>query len=257
MAPTQQQEGGGAPFDWKKSAAKKLLQKALKDGDVPIDYKEMGPKVVYEKYENDPVFEGMQYNDAFRRRLLALRKQAADGEDEKIDWKKHPGKQFLKQAFKEGTIPFDYSMTIGPREVWDTHCKNHPALGGAGMKYGTAFTRRLGTVCTHFCKQQARAIADQECFDLARKNHPIKTHNHRGELRWAGSEAQRLLKQDMKEGKHVQYFGHPQEFRATRPEYQEYAKETFRKHIHQEKRLWKFKNFVRLLEEEKNKDMGY
>ena len=35
----------------------------------------------------------------------------------KIDWKNSVAKGFLKECFKDGRIPLDYSDVIGPRKV--------------------------------------------------------------------------------------------------------------------------------------------
>lgn len=52
--------------------------------------------------------------------------------------------------------------------------------------------------------------------------------------RWVGSEAERLLKQDVDAGRHVGL--QPQELRATRAEYKQWPLKTFRDHIQQEVR---------------------
>jgi len=51
---------------------------------------------------------------------------------------------------------------------------------------------------------------------------------------WAGSEAERLLKDDINNDRHVGLF--PRDLRATRPEYQEWTLKEFREHVEQEKR---------------------
>lgn len=72
--------------------------------------------------------------------------------------------------------------------------------------------------------------------------HPKKATNVRGEKRWDGSDAQRLLKIDMEAGIHEQMS--PQELHNSRPEYYEdFSLKVFRKHIEQAKQsAKKFKN---------------
>ena len=76
-----------------------------------------------------------------------------------------------------------------------------------------------------------------------RKIHPKRAHNDRGEPRWEGSEAERLLQQDVKDGKdktmkpHDLWFSHE--------EYQKYPKDVFRGHIYQERRCQKFLHYVK------------
>ena len=56
--------------------------------------------------------------------------------------------------------------------------------------------------------------------------------------RWEGSEAERLLRLDMDEGKHEAMA--PRLLYAERREYREFPLHVFRGHIHQEKRTRKF-----------------
>ena len=59
--------------------------------------------------------------------------------------------------------------------------------------------------------------------------------NHRGELRWEGSEAERLLRLDMDEGKHTTMT--PFDLYCSRSEYSDhYPLKVSRKHIDQEER---------------------
>jgi len=159
-----------------------------------------------------------------------------------IDWKNSAAKNFLKKAFKDGTIPLDYSDTIGPRVVWDDHCKDNPAF--VGMLYGNRFTGRLRNVRLDHEKKDNRAEIDKKAFDNFRKNHPRPLEDQNGTPLWDGSKAQRMLKQDMQEGKHK--VGAPRELWISQPEYQVYELQVFRDHIYQEERLWKHEYFLEL-----------
>lgn len=235
---------------WRKSAAKKLLAKEIKDGNIPFDGKEMGPKAVYDAYKHDPAFVGIEYDAAFTRRLRDLRKKLSEAEeDEAIDWRNSIAKQFLKQAFRDSLISLDYDKEkTGAKQVWDTHCANNPAF--EEMNFGSTFTRRLQSVRDDYVKKNSRAKDDQIAFNNFRATHPEPTHNHRGEPRWEGSTAQKLLKQDMADGKHIGI--RPKYLQASRPEYLEINLASFRDHIYQEQRLWKFQNYL-VQESEKKK----
>lgn len=78
---------------------------------------------------------------------------------------------------------------------------------------------------------KARARKDQE-----RYNHDIAIYTLAKDLpwEWHGSEAESLLKKDVKKGRHLRY--HPSVLFLKRDEYQEFDYEVFRKHIHQEAR---------------------
>jgi hypothetical protein len=72
-----------------------------------------------------------------------------------------------------------------------------------------------------------------------RRIHPKAANNHRGEPRWEGSDAERLLRQDMDEGKHKTM--KPQLLYNMRNEYYEnYPLKIFREHIYQEEKRRKF-----------------
>ena len=66
---------------WQYHPVRELLQEALINKEIPTDYKLMGPLDVWNKYCDEDIFEGMEYDAAFKRRLLALRKQVRDGKD--------------------------------------------------------------------------------------------------------------------------------------------------------------------------------
>lgn len=177
------------------------------------------------------------------------KKQMEDDEDEEIDWRHHPAKHFLKKGFRDGAIPCDYSKTIGPRKVWDDHCANNPVF--EGMNYNSAFTRRLMGVRDNEISKNSRLADDPKAHKIYCSNHPVATHNQLGEPRWQGSEAQRLLKEDMADGKHERM--DPQELHETKEECKEFKLQKFRDHIYQELRLWRFHNFLRLEAEKPKK----
>ena len=66
---------------WQYHPVRELLQEALINKEIPTDYKLMAPLDVWNKYCDADIFEGMEYDAAFKRWLLALRKQVRDGKD--------------------------------------------------------------------------------------------------------------------------------------------------------------------------------
>ena len=57
---------------WHHHPLRQFLLAKLTSNDVPADYKIMGPFDIWNKYCDKDVFEGMEYDAAFKRRLLAL-----------------------------------------------------------------------------------------------------------------------------------------------------------------------------------------
>ena len=157
-----------------------------------------------------------------------------------IDWRHHPARAVLKQGFLDNEIPLNYKDTIKPKGVFEMF-KSHPAF--ALMPYDATFTRRLRDMKNQVSKKLDRVNIDQKAYDIFIKKHPPPTHNENGDPRWEGSAAQVFLKKDMKRGRHKNKT--PLKFWQSRPEYQLFRKETFRKHIDQEKRLWKLENLLK------------
>ena len=227
-----------AQAEWKNSAARKLLLEALQNGDIPLDSKLMGAKVVHEKYRHHESFVGVEYNAAFSRRLRALRKQFTEHkDDEDVDWRRCEAKQFLKNCFLEGTIPME---NYSAKSVWETLCQGNTSF--VGMYYNDGFLRRLRNVRDDLKKKYDRAAGDLEAFKNFRENHPRKDTNLRGKPQWHGSDAQVLLKALMKDGKHVGI--RPRDLWKEKPEFQLFDLKEFRDHIYSEKRLWKLHNYL-------------
>ena len=83
-----------------------------------------------------------------------------------------------------------------------------------------------------------KQAADEDNVDLLHgsKLFPTKTHNHRGEPRWEGSDAQKALKDDIANGIHLTMT--PVEF-ANRKVFKDYAEDIIQQHIHQEVQISK------------------
>jgi hypothetical protein len=88
-------------------------------------------------------------------------------------------------------------------------------------------------------------------FQILRHNFPLQLHNHPGELRWDGLEAQTLLKEDIEMGRHLEY-DCTRLFWLSRPEYQQFKRKVFLGHINQEKSLRKLQT-VQKQEKKKRK----
>ena len=161
-----------------------------------------------------------------------------------IDWANSAAKKFLKDAFKQGLIPLRYMAKEGgpgPRYIWDTFCVGTPPFNR--MQYGNGFTTRLSGVRNDQLLKIKRKDLDQKAFDNFRMIHPRPTHDHNGVPLWDdGSDAQRLLKEDMEKGEYVKL--KPKDFWLSRTEFQVYELRVFRDHIYQEEKLWKLQNYL-------------
>jgi len=178
----------------------------------------------------------------------AAKKAEEENKKKKKPWKPwatSKAKQQLKKWFKDGTLLLDYSETIGPRKLWDIHCEKHQFFGGAGMKYDSTFTNRLRSVKNDHDKKDTRADQDLQSFNNFMANHPTPAVNSRGEPRWQGSEAERQLKEDIKNQYHVGKKPKDLWEDAERQSYKNYPLKVFRDHIYQEVRLRKWLAFTK------------
>jgi hypothetical protein len=153
-----------------------------------------------------------------------------------FDWADHPARKVLSDAFYAKEIPIIWRT---PKDIYDKFA-NHPAF--KGMPYNDTFTRRLRDLRDTVKVKMDLVIADKIAYDIFRENFPVRETNDVGLLRWHGSLAEYYLKLDMDAGLHEEQ--DPQDLWETREEYMLFSKKRFRKHIYQEKRLWKLYNFL-------------
>jgi len=242
---------------------RKVLKAAILANEIPM---EMRPKQVWQKYvdlNNQAIITCVDYTnksvrEKYGRMLRTVRKKHNDGDLENEDanalkvivWAKSAAKQFLKKCFRDKVICPDYKDA---KVVWKDHCENHPAF--ARMTCDDAFVRRLGTVRDDYLKKLGRMRDDLRAYVKAKANHPTPAFNCRGEPQWNGSEAQKLLKALVSEGKHEGKA--PKKLHAAKPEFRVYSLQTFRDHIYQEERLLKFNRYVQGLKQEKLDNLQY
>jgi hypothetical protein len=81
------------------------------------------------------------------------------------------------------------------------------------------FPSRLRSARQQIACLNNRATSDSAALAHDRRIHPKAAYNHRGEPRWEGSEVERLLRQDMSEGKHKTM--KPEQLYHSRKEYDE------------------------------------
>jgi hypothetical protein len=168
--------------------------------------------------------------------------EAAAAHHQAVEWSNHPARKILKEALINGDIPTNYNREGGPnyhikpKMIYATY-KNTDAFAGMTQKQ---FTSRLNALRKIVERRNKRVLDDMHAFQIFRHNFPIQLHNHRGELRWDGSEAQTLLKEDIEMGRDLEY-ARTRLFWLSRPEYQQFKRKVFLGHIDQEKRLQKLK----------------
>jgi len=143
---------------------------------------------------------------------------------ELLPWMNSKAKKLLLEDLLSRKIPLD-TKGMGPRKVYN----QRPEF--AEFEYGR-FRDRLRDLRRTALNKKEQATSESAALAHDRRIHPKATHNYRGEPRWEGSAAERLLRLDMDAKKHERM--KPSELHCSRNEYSDYPLKVFRKHIHQE-----------------------
>lgn len=145
-------------------------------------------------------------------------------------WKDSEAKRLLVQDLMSGEIPLDPNE-MEPAQVY----LQRPEFANFGYE---RFRDRLRDLRAQIRASKHHASSDSAALAHDRRIYPKKTNNHRGEPRWEGSEAERLLKLDIDEGKNMSLI--PIDLYNSQNEYKKYPLKVFRKHIDQEERRRKY-----------------
>jgi hypothetical protein len=160
-------------------------------------------------------------------------------------WRNSKAKKLLEHDLRSGRIPLDNDMD--PEDVY----LQRPEF--SEFEYAR-FRDRLRDLRLQMTGSINNAASDSAALAHDRRAYPKPTHNHRGELRWEGSEAERLLRLDIDDEKHSRM--KPAMLHVTRGEYKEYPLVVFRGHIDQEVRRRKFLAYHRAKKNKELTDMG-
>lgn len=129
----------GEDVDWQYHPLKQFLKDKIIDGSIPCDWKLMKPFDVWNTYCDNDVFEGMEYDAAFKRRLLSLRNQVKVGKNRAADDQKafeiaktkHPPPALnhwgepqwngsAAQALLEEALKNKRHEELEPQELWES-----------------------------------------------------------------------------------------------------------------------------------------
>ena len=118
-------------------------------------------------------------------------------------WEKSTAKKLLYNDILTGTVPLESKCTdnTSTMKLKDVYLM-HPEFAEYSYK---KFSSRLSSLQRPISLNQNRADADQDAFGLFVKNNSISYSSHKGYIQWQGSEAQRLLKEDIRLGHTYHY----------------------------------------------------
>lgn len=149
-------------------------------------------------------------------------------------WMSSDAKQLIAQDMIDGFVPRTEKLTKElVDQIYDQLYKGHEYF--KNFPYDSErYLARMQSIQVTLTTWIQSAKKDAVSLRKDREKYPAPTHNIRGEPRWNGSEAQRLLKIDMDNGEHEKVSA-PRFLWETRDEYKEFSKKAFRKHIDQAK----------------------
>lgn len=159
-------------------------------------------------------------------------------EEPKIKWESSNAKKLLRKDILEGRVPLQ-ARDEGGRSTMklETIYKMRPEY--AEYRY-SKFSSRLSSLRKTITDWKNRASLDQEAFDNFKQNHPTTNPFSRrgGYIQWQGSDAQKLLKEDIEDGRHLSMS--KVDLHSSRVEYYEnFPLDVFRDKLNQEIRTAK------------------
>jgi hypothetical protein len=153
----------------------------------------------------------------------------------KNDWANSSERALLLSELTSGRIPLKSCKGFMPRDVH----RSRPEY--QAIRYDL-FCSRLRYLQKSIALQKSTGSDDAAALSHDRLMYPKKARNVNGALRWEGSEAEKLLKLDVANRRHVGLF--PSQLWGTREEYKAFTKEAFASHLDQEKRSRKFHAYL-------------
>lgn len=153
-------------------------------------------------------------------------------------WQGSDAKNMIAQDIIDGHIP-PYPTAINVEEIFEELYSGHPYFDNFPFDR-TRYRGRIQSLRKAVQKHSGWATFDDQALlhDLGLR--PPAARNVRGQLRWDGSEAQRLLPIDIANKKHLEEaFNTPKKLWASNIEYLKFDLNVFRGHIDQCKQALK------------------
>ncbi len=158
----------------------------------------------------------------------------ANGEDVVLDdWAKSKTKAILESMIIKGEIPEEDWPPASVYELKDEFKKTH---------YKRQFVSGLRRLRKEIKMRKVRVNFDRQAIDHDRRLYPAAAITQQGFPRWPGSEAQRLMKQDV--DNEVYWNITPKQLYDSRPEYyRDFELTQIREHLYQEVRSRKTSSY--------------
>jgi hypothetical protein len=164
-----------------------------------------------------------------------------------VDWANSDAKRIIMEDLKANNISRDYSDK--PSKLWAERYQK--------MKEFEHVPYRQFSTNLRSCRVQFEKYSKRSAFDEAALMHDLKifkprSHNDRGEPKFADSKAQKLLRKIVKRNQHHGIT--PAALREKHQEFQKFSLKKFRERIYQEERYQRFVNYLEFKREEKREE---
>jgi hypothetical protein len=171
----------------------------------------------------------------------ALEKKLMEAEiftEPRTKWKKSKAKEMLYTDIVEGRVPLEDDSNMPAAVIYSMHSEY--------ADYDPdKFAARLESLRQSVKGSTTRANEDLIAFETYKSLHKVSLFSHLGYIEYQGSEAQRLLRKDIQEGRHISLG--KKELYELRPEYfTEFPLNVFRDKLYQEIRTAKYVHTTRV-----------
>ena len=148
----------------------------------------------------------------------------------KTKWRKSEAKKLLYKDIMEGRVPID-AKEDGNNKL---ALKDIYSLRPEYAEYDyNKFSSRISSIRSTMKKNISRAKDDQAAFDLYVETNPVSYFSHKGYIQWQGSESQRLLQEDIANGR-LEEWGKMELWQSRQEYHFEFPLKEFRDKIDQE-----------------------
>ena len=164
------------------------------------------------------------------------------------DWDHSEAKEIIFEDLLRNNISRD-KKTDGPAKLWNQRYKDYLAFKHV------PYEQFRDALCRHRNQFEAgmeRSLEDEADLEHDLQIHKARTHNDRGEPKFAGTDAEKLLRKLIKQKKHK---GITHEaLRQKHPEFHQFPKKKFSQKIYQEIRYQRFCNWIQVKRDTKRKE---
>jgi len=152
-------------------------------------------------------------------------------------WVSSEGKKLLDRDVRKGRV----TRATNEIEAYNMHPAEYDICGSTPAEARRLFAGRLESALTRGEVNSNRSAQESVAYQQDRAVHPRPALDFHGTPQWEGSEAQKRMREDVKNKVHESL--NASQLQASRPEYADYSAQQIGQHASQEARLQKWKKY--------------